>query len=59
MIAGSGRRLGQLVNDILDYSQLTHGSFKLRRRPVDLRPLAEIVLTLQQPLAAGRHLELR
>ncbi|MCP3959052.1 MAG: hypothetical protein GY719_14470, partial [bacterium] len=39
MIAGSGRRLGQLVGDILDYSRLTHKSLKLRRRPVDLRPL--------------------
>ena len=59
MIAGSGRRLGQLVNDILDYSRLTHKSLKLRRRPVDLRSLAEVVLTLQKPLSSSKNLELR
>ena len=58
MIAGSGRRLGQLVNDILDYSRLTHKHLTLQRQPVDLRPLADVVLTLQQPLVAGRDLEL-
>ena len=59
MIAGSGRRLGRLVNDILDHSQLTKGSLRLRRGPVDLRFLAETVLTLQKPLAADKGLELR
>ena len=59
MLAASGRRLSQLVNDILDYSRLTHKSLTLRRRPVDLRPLAEVVLTLQRPLAAGKELTLR
>ncbi|MCP5029962.1 MAG: hypothetical protein GY929_27155, partial [Actinomycetia bacterium] len=58
MIAGSGRRLGRLVDDILDHSRLTHKSLKLRRRPVDLRPLAEVVLTLQGPLAGSKELEL-
>ena len=59
MIVGSGRRLGQLVNDVLDHSRLTHGSLELRRQPVDLRPLVEVVLALQAPLAASKDLELR
>ncbi|MEM7588444.1 MAG: response regulator, partial [Acidobacteriota bacterium] len=58
MIAGSGRRLSQLVNDILDHSRITHGSLVLRTRPVDLQTLVDVVLTLQRPLAADKDLEL-
>ncbi len=57
-LSRAGRRLGRLVNDILDYSRLTHKSLKLRRRPIDLRSLAEVVLTLQGPLAGSKDLEL-
>ncbi len=59
MIVGSGRRLGRLVGDILDYSQLTHRSLALHRRPIDLHSLAEVVLTLQRPLAASKNLKLQ
>ena len=58
MIVSSSRRLSQLVNDILDHSRLSHRSLKLRRRPVDLRSLADVVMTLHKPLAAGKDLEL-
>ncbi len=58
MIVASGQRLGQLVNDVLDYSRLTHKSLELRQRPVDLRPLVDAVLTLQQPLVGGKGLKL-
>jgi len=44
MLVASGRRLSRLINDILDYSRITHKSLKLKKRPVDLRPLADVVL---------------
>lgn len=51
MLLASGRRLRRLIDEILDYSKLTHRSLKLDRRPVDLRSVAEVVLTLLRPLA--------
>ncbi len=59
MIASSGHRLGRLVNDILDHSKIVHGSLKLKGRPVDLRSLVDVVLTLQQQLVGDKDLELR
>jgi len=59
MIAASGRRLTALINDILDVSRLRHRDLPLRRRPLDLRSLAETVLTVMRPLAQGKPLELQ
>lgn len=59
MIASSGRRLGRLINDVLDHSRLDHGSLRLHREPVDLHVLAETVLGLQAPLIQNKALELR
>ena len=50
MITASGRRLSNLVNDILDFSQLKHKNIQLQLQPVGVREIAEIVLTLNQPL---------
>ena len=36
MILASGRRLATLVDDILDFTRLTHRKLALRRGPVDL-----------------------
>ncbi|MCP4661150.1 MAG: response regulator [bacterium] len=58
MIVSSGQRLTRLINDILDHSRLTHQSLELERRPVDLRSLTDVVLTLLRPLAGGKELEL-
>lgn len=58
MVAASGQRLSHLVNDILDFSKLRHKSLELQRRPVDLKPIAEIVLTLSNPLAGSKDLVL-
>ena len=59
MIVAGGRRLGHLVNDILDLSKLRHGNLSLHFRAVDLRTLGEVVLTLSRPLIGQRGLELR
>ncbi|MEM6445596.1 MAG: SpoIIE family protein phosphatase [Cyanobacteria bacterium P01_D01_bin.123] len=57
MIATSSRRLANLVNDLLDFSQLKHKSIELQRRAVDVRVVTDVVLTLSQPLARSVELE--
>jgi diguanylate cyclase (GGDEF)-like protein len=59
MIAASGRRLSHLVNDILDFERLKNRDVALRRRPLEVRPAADVVLLLCRPLVAGRPVELR
>lgn len=58
MITSSGRRLSNLVNDILDFSQLKHKNIELQIKPVAIRELTNVVLTLSQPLALKKSLQL-
>lgn len=58
MIAASSRRLVQLVNDILDFSQLKHSELALHRQPTDLHTLATLVLALSEPLVQNKPLTL-
>lgn len=48
LIAHSGRRLLNLVNDILDFSTLREKQIELQLKPVALRTIAEMVLVLCQ-----------
>jgi signal transduction histidine kinase/class 3 adenylate cyclase/ActR/RegA family two-component response regulator len=54
LIVTSGRRLANLVNDILDFARLQHKDLQLRLQPVDVRSVAEVVLMLSRPLIAGK-----
>ena len=47
-----------LVNDILDVSQLESGRMPLERSPVSLENIIEETLQAQTPLAAGKNLDL-
>ncbi len=58
MIVQSGHRLANLVNDILDFSKLRHRDIKLQIKPVSLRQVTQIVITLNQPLVSNRDLRL-
>ncbi|PSN19578.1 guanylate cyclase [filamentous cyanobacterium CCP5] len=58
MVAQSGHRLSNLVNDILDFSKLKHKSIDLQLKPVSLRDLVEVVLTLSQALVGTKQLTL-
>jgi len=57
-IVSSGQRLATLVNDILDFAKLKHQDIQLQLRPVGLRAIAEVVLTLSQPLVGTKNLQL-
>jgi signal transduction histidine kinase len=58
MIVTSGRRLANLVNDILDFSKLRHHTLELQLKPVALREIADVVLTLSKPLVGQKKLQL-
>ena len=58
MIVSSGHRLANLVNDILDFSKLRYQTLELQLKPVSVRELVEVVLTLSQTLIRGKSLQL-
>ena len=58
MIMGSGKRLANLVNDILDFSKLKHQQLELQLKPIGLREIVEIVITLSQPLVLNKPVQL-
>jgi len=58
LIVSSGRRLANLVNDILDFSKLRHKNLELQLKPVDLRSVTNVVITLLHPLTAQKSLQL-
>ena len=58
LIALSGRRLANLVNDLLDFSKLKHEELLLRQRPTDLHAITELVLMISMPMAQKKGLRL-
>lgn len=58
MVVFSARRLTNLVNDTLDFSKLKHRELNLELKAVDLHSVAEVVLTLSEPLVGQRKLKL-
>lgn len=58
LIASSGKRLANLINDILDYSKLANRNLELYQKPVDMHSLTHTVFTLLAPLAANKPVEL-
>lgn len=59
LIASSGRRLANLINDILDYSQLAHQNLVINAQPTDLVAVTETVFTLLEPLTDGKNIQLQ
>jgi signal transduction histidine kinase len=57
ILKGAERLLG-LINDLLDLSAIQAGTFRLERRPVELCPLVDEVLSSLGPLAARKRLSL-
>lgn len=51
IISASGRRLSNLVNDILDYSKMKHGDIMLNTSPVNLRAVVENTINVFKHLS--------
>lgn len=58
VVEQSGRHLRDLVNNILDLAKLEAGEIHLNPATVDVNALASQAITLYQPLAAERGLQL-
>ncbi len=58
IIFQSSRRLSNLVNDILDFSKLRHQNIELQLKPVGLREIVEVVLTLSETMVGKKDLQL-
>ncbi|MEM1179684.1 MAG: two-component regulator propeller domain-containing protein [Acidobacteriota bacterium] len=58
-IAISGRRLGGVVGDIVDFAQIREGRLELNLGAIDIIRVIDSVLTVVEPLASDAGLELR
>ncbi|MEZ4773895.1 MAG: ATP-binding protein [Bacteroidia bacterium] len=58
LIISSGRRLSNLVNDLLDFAKMKNDELQLVKKPVDVHTLTEVVLKINTTLAKGKNLEL-
>jgi len=58
LVTSMGKKLTNLIRDILDFSSLKNGKIKLDIRPLDFAPMARMVLDLLTPLVKDRNLKL-
>jgi two-component system sensor histidine kinase ChiS len=58
LIVSSGKRLTQLVNNLLDFSQLKHKKLELNIKPLGMREITDVVLMLSRPLVGKKALKL-
>jgi len=58
IISNSGRRLDNLVNDILDLSLLKRDKIQLKLVPVSLRSIVDIVVVMSLPLVEKKDLDI-
>ncbi len=59
MVISSGKRLTNLVNDLLDYSKLKNRDIKVFARPQDLHAMVGVVLRLDSHLLGKKKIELK
>ena len=58
MISSSGKRLTNLVNDILDFAKLKHNSIEVKMQRVKLHEIINIVLAICNPLVTGKSIKI-
>jgi two-component system, sensor histidine kinase ChiS len=58
LIDVSGRRLANMVNDILDFSRLKHRDIQLIKKPLDMATITRVVFMLLAPLVEKKDLKL-
>ena len=59
MLIASGKRLSSLVNDLLDFSKVKNHDLTLSPKPLDLRPVVDVVLQACFSLLGTRPIQLR
>ena len=58
LISSSAKRLSSLINDILDYSKLKNNQIALTQKNLDLRQMAQVVLTVIQATIPSKQIKL-
>ena len=58
LIISSGKRLSNLVNDILDFSRLKKHDLQLSKKPVDIHSMGNMLIRLNKPLLQGKEIVL-
>jgi diguanylate cyclase (GGDEF)-like protein len=58
VVSNSGKRLSNMINDILDFTKLKNREIALQIKPVDLKIIVDTVLVLSKPLIKGKDLAL-
>ncbi|MDR2355356.1 MAG: response regulator, partial [Clostridiales Family XIII bacterium] len=58
IVSNSGKRLSNMINDILDFTKLKNREIILQIRPVDLKTIVDTVLILSKPLIKGKDLSM-
>lgn len=58
MIISSGKRLTELINEILDFSKLKYDSIDLKLRPININSVFQIVLAILNPLLRNKPIQL-
>ena len=59
VVISAGKRLNNLVNDIMDFSRLRNAELQLHLKPLHLRSLVDIILRINLPLTKGKSLQLQ
>jgi signal transduction histidine kinase/CheY-like chemotaxis protein/class 3 adenylate cyclase len=59
LVISSGRRLSNLVNDIMDFSRLKEHDLQLSLKPVDIRTIADLCLRLNRQLIQKKNIILQ
>jgi len=58
IILGSGRRLANLVNELLDYSKMKHGDIVLHKSNIELQATVDSVMRIHSFLLGGKPIAL-
>lgn len=58
MVLVSAKRLASLLGDILDFSRLKHRDIQIRKAPLDIHVLAEMIVTLSRTFIRGKNIVL-
>ena len=58
LIASSGHRLSNLVNDILDFSRIKYNELELNLKPVDISSITDLVIKLSYIMMGDKSLEI-
>ncbi len=58
LIVASGRRLNNLVNDILDFNKIKNNKLQLRSKPMQIGPVLEMTIALLRSMLGHKSIEI-